>query len=82
VTIRVGFYNDSKYYSNNKKFIAKNLFLATNLVDCHNKIYFLQYYPHITTIYKFGGNNTYLMQQKNSCCSGIHGNRPISSSCK
>jgi hypothetical protein len=36
-----------------------------------------QYYPHIATIYKFGGNNTYLLQQIFSRCSGIRGNRPI-----
>jgi hypothetical protein len=75
---RVGSCNESKYYSNNEKFIAKNLFLATNLVDCHNKIYLLQYYPHVVTIYKFRGNNIYLLQQKDSRCSGIHGNKPIS----
>jgi hypothetical protein len=77
VAIRVASCNEGQYYSNNKKFIAKNLIVATNLVDCHNKIYLLQYYSHIVIIYKFGGNNTYLLQQKTSRYSGICGNRPI-----
>jgi hypothetical protein len=50
VAIRVRSYDESQYYSNNKKFIALNLFLATNLVDCDNKIYLWQYYQNIATI--------------------------------
>jgi hypothetical protein len=50
VAIRVRSYDESQYYSNNKKFIALNLFLATNLVDCDNKIYSWQYYQNIATI--------------------------------
>jgi hypothetical protein len=77
VAIRADSCNESQYYSNNKKFIAKKLFLAINLFDCHNKIYLLQYYPHIKIIYKFGDNNTYLLQEKLSRCNGICENRPI-----
>jgi hypothetical protein len=40
----------SKYYSNNKKSVAETLFLATNLVDCDNKIFLWQYYLYIATI--------------------------------
>jgi hypothetical protein len=77
VAIKVRSCNKIQYYSNNKKFVAETLFLATNLVDCDNKIYLWQYYPHNATIYKFGGNNAYLLQQKKLHCSGIRDNRPI-----
>jgi hypothetical protein len=77
VAIRVRSYNESPYYSNKKKFVAENLFLATNLVNCDNEIYLWQYYPHIATINKFCGDNAYLLQQQNSRCCGIHGNRLI-----
>jgi hypothetical protein len=61
VAIRVGSYNESQYYRNNKKFIGENLCLATNFVDCDNKIYLWQYFPNMATINKFGGSNTYLL---------------------
>jgi hypothetical protein len=61
MTIAVGSCNQSQYYSNNKKFVAENLFLATNLVDYGNKNFMWQYYSYMVTIYKFGGSNTYLL---------------------
>jgi hypothetical protein len=39
VAIRAGSCNESQYCTNNKKFVAQNLFLTTNLVDCPNEIY-------------------------------------------
>jgi hypothetical protein len=35
---------------------------ATKFVVCHHGIHSWQYYPPITTIYKTGGNKTYLLQ--------------------
>jgi hypothetical protein len=70
VAIRFISYNKSQYYSNNKKFFGENIFLATNLVNCDNEIYLWQYYPHIAIINKFGGNNTYLLKQKNDIAMG------------
>jgi hypothetical protein len=48
-----------------------------NLVDFDNEIYLWKYYPYNAPIYKFGDNNTYLLQQKFSRYSGICGTRPI-----
>jgi hypothetical protein len=64
MTIAVRSCNQSQYYSNNKKFVAENLFLATNLVDYGNKNFMWQYYSYIATIYKFGGSNTYYYNKK------------------
>jgi hypothetical protein len=78
VAITVRSCNKSYYYSNNKKFVVENIFFTTKWVDqCDNEIYLWQYYPHITTIYKFGGNNAYLLQQNFPRSSRIRGNRPI-----
>jgi hypothetical protein len=39
VSVTVRSCNKSQYYSNKKKFIVENLFLATNLVACDNKFF-------------------------------------------
>jgi hypothetical protein len=39
VAITVRSCNKSQYYSHNKKYITETLFVATNLVDCDNKIH-------------------------------------------